>query len=221
MSASTWPGPTEGSWSTSPTISSAASSGTAASSDRMSGTSTIEVSSTTSRPQSSGFSPSRLNPPVRGSTSSRRWMVFASKPVASLTLTFLAGLRRDGLSAPCVCDGPINQRSFPAWVEQQRVPTLRPCDLVILDNLASHNGKAVRRAVRPADGCGSCLRNHRTSTRSSRPSPRSSTGCATLRSAPWRTPGNTWGRSLPPSNRASARTTSATPDRVRPKTDAL
>ncbi len=45
-----------------------------------------------------------------------------------------------------MCDGPINQRSFPAWVEQQRVPTLRPCDLVILDNLASHNGKAVRPA---------------------------------------------------------------------------
>ena len=54
------------------------------------------------------------------------------------TLTFLAGLRRDGLSAPCVFDGPINQRSFQAWVEQQRVPTLRPGDLVILDNLASH-----------------------------------------------------------------------------------
>ena len=39
MSASTWPGPTEGSWSTSPTISSAASSGTAASSARISMTS--------------------------------------------------------------------------------------------------------------------------------------------------------------------------------------
>ena len=50
----------------------------------MRSTSTIEVSSTTRRPQSSGFSRSRLNPPVRGSTSSRRWTVFASKPVASL-----------------------------------------------------------------------------------------------------------------------------------------
>ena len=91
-SASTCPGPTEGSWSTSPTISSAASSGTAASSDRMRGTSTIEVSSTTSRPQSSGFSPSRLNPPVLGSTSSSRWIVFASNPVASL-IRFAARLR--------------------------------------------------------------------------------------------------------------------------------
>ena len=84
MSASTWPGPTEGSWSTSPTISSAAPSGTAASSARISMTSTIDVSSTTSRPHRSGLSASRLNPPVLGSTSSRRWIVFASNPVASL-----------------------------------------------------------------------------------------------------------------------------------------
>ena len=84
MSASTWPGPTEGSWSTSPTISIAASSGTTATSARISITSTMDVSSITSRPQSSGFSPSRRNPPVLGSTSSRRWIVFASNPVASL-----------------------------------------------------------------------------------------------------------------------------------------
>ena len=84
MSASTWPGPTEGNWSTSPTISSAASSGTAASSARISITSTIDVSSITSRLQSSGLSASRLNPLFLGSTSRRRWIVFASNPVASL-----------------------------------------------------------------------------------------------------------------------------------------
>ena len=59
-------------------------------------------------------------------------------------------LRRDGLSAPCVFDGPINLRAFQAWVEQHLVPTLRPGDLVILDNLAVHKGKAVRRAIRQA-----------------------------------------------------------------------
>ncbi len=60
MSASTWPGPTEGSWSMSPTISSAARSGTASSSACISRTSTIEVSSTTSRSQSSGLSAAAL-----------------------------------------------------------------------------------------------------------------------------------------------------------------
>ena len=66
------------------------------------------------------------------------------------TMTFLAGLRTDGLSAPCVFDGPINSRCFQAWVEQQLVPTLKPGDIVILDNLASHKAKAVRQAVRGA-----------------------------------------------------------------------
>ena len=60
------------------------------------------------------------------------------------------GLRHDGLSAPCVFDGPINGRSFHAWVEQYLVPTLKPGDIVILDNLASHKGKAVRQAIRTA-----------------------------------------------------------------------
>ena len=67
MSASTWPGPTESSWSTSPTFSNAAPSGTAASRARISMTSTIDVSSITSRPQLSGLSASRLNPLVLGS----------------------------------------------------------------------------------------------------------------------------------------------------------
>ncbi len=50
----------------------------------MSGTSTIEVSSTTSRSQSSGFSSLREKPPCFGSISSRRWMVLASIPVCSV-----------------------------------------------------------------------------------------------------------------------------------------
>ena len=66
------------------------------------------------------------------------------------TMTFLAGLRSDGLSAPCVFDGPINGRCFQTWVKQFLVPTLRPGDIVILDNLASHKGKAVRHAIRNA-----------------------------------------------------------------------
>lgn len=43
-------------------------------------------------------------------------------------------------------DGPINRPAFRAWVEQHLVPTLRTGDLMILDNLAVHKGKAVRRA---------------------------------------------------------------------------
>ena len=68
----------------SPTIRRAAVSGTAFISACISMTSTMEVSSTTSRSQSSGLSSPRLKPPPLGSTSSIRWMVLASKPVASV-----------------------------------------------------------------------------------------------------------------------------------------
>src|ERR1051325_2284861 len=66
------------------------------------------------------------------------------------TLTFLAALRCDRIDAPCVIDGPINGQSFLAYVEQILVPTLRPGDIVIIDNLGSHQGKAVRQAIQGA-----------------------------------------------------------------------
>ena len=66
------------------------------------------------------------------------------------TLTFLAALRNDRIDAPCVIDGPINGDSFRAYVEQLLVPTLRPGDIVVVDNLGSHKSKAVRRAIRAA-----------------------------------------------------------------------
>jgi transposase len=66
------------------------------------------------------------------------------------TLTFLAALRSDRIEAPCVIDGPINGRSFLAYVEQFLVPTLSAGDIVIMDNLGSHKGLTVRRAIRAA-----------------------------------------------------------------------
>ena len=66
------------------------------------------------------------------------------------TLTFLAALRHDRIDAPCVIDGPINGESFLAYVEQVLVPALKPGDIVIIDNLGSHKGKTVRRAIRAA-----------------------------------------------------------------------
>ena len=64
------------------------------------------------------------------------------------TTTFLAALRHDRIDAPCLFDGPINGRRFLAYVEQALVPTLKPGDVVVLDNLGSHKGKAVRQAIR-------------------------------------------------------------------------
>jgi transposase len=66
------------------------------------------------------------------------------------TLTFVAGLRYDGTIAPCIFDGPIDAETFQAWVEQFLVPTLRPGDIVVTDNLSSHKAPVIRRAIRAA-----------------------------------------------------------------------
>jgi transposase len=64
------------------------------------------------------------------------------------TLTFIAALRHDRLTAPCLFDGPINGESFLAYVTQFLVPTLKSGDIVVMDNLGSHKSKAVRDAIR-------------------------------------------------------------------------
>lgn len=66
------------------------------------------------------------------------------------TTTFLAALRHDGMSAPCVFDGAINGARFLAYVEQALAPTLRAGDLVVLDNLKAHKVKGVRAAIEAA-----------------------------------------------------------------------
>jgi transposase len=64
------------------------------------------------------------------------------------TMTFVAALRSDRIEAPCVFDGPINGESFLAYVTEVLAPTLKPGDRVVLDNLSSHKGKAVRGVIR-------------------------------------------------------------------------
>jgi transposase len=66
------------------------------------------------------------------------------------THTIVAALRPDGLTAPAVFDGPIDTASFRAYVEQVLAPTLRPGDVVVLDNLAVHKQPEVRAAIEAA-----------------------------------------------------------------------
>jgi transposase len=66
------------------------------------------------------------------------------------TSTFLAGLRHDGLVAPCVLDGAINGETFRAYIEQFLAPCLSPGDIVIMDNLSSHKVAGVRQAIEAA-----------------------------------------------------------------------
>ena len=71
------------------------------------------------------------------------------------THTVVAALRLDGLTAPAVFDGPIDSPTFLAYVEQVLVPTLRPGDVVVLDNLAVHKHPDIRAAI---GGAGAQLR---------------------------------------------------------------
>jgi transposase len=66
------------------------------------------------------------------------------------TTTFVAGLRTTGIVTPLVLDGPINGEAFEAYVQQVLVPTLRKGDIVMMDNLGSHKGVAVRTAIEAA-----------------------------------------------------------------------
>ncbi len=66
------------------------------------------------------------------------------------TMTFLAALRHDRIDAPWVLDGPINGERFQVYVDKVLVPTLRPGDIVIMDNLGSHKGTFIRRLIREA-----------------------------------------------------------------------
>jgi len=66
------------------------------------------------------------------------------------TTTFVGALRQAGMTAPMVLDGPMTGAWFLAYVEQVLVPTLRPGDTVILDNLPAHKGSATRQAIEAA-----------------------------------------------------------------------
>ncbi len=66
------------------------------------------------------------------------------------TTTFVGALRLQGMTAPMVLDGPMHGAAFLAYVEQLLIPTLKPGDIVIMDNLPAHKPTAVRRAIERA-----------------------------------------------------------------------
>jgi putative transposase len=86
----------------------------------------------------------------------RGWAPVGARLVAKVpqghwkTSTFIAALRCDRIEAPWLLDGPVNAAAFTAYVEKVLTPTLHPGDLVIMDNLGSHKGKAVRQCIREA-----------------------------------------------------------------------
>jgi hypothetical protein len=132
------------------------------------------------------------------------------------TTTFLAALRNDRIDAPCLFDGPINGERFHAYVEQFLVPTLKPGDVVILDNLGSRKGRAVRKAI--PDVGGRLGRNTPpTSTPSSRSSPSSKLCCKRREPEATRRSPTPAAKSSPRTRPPNAPHTSRTQDTPRPK----
>ena len=75
-----------------------------------------------------------------GKVPQRRWK----------TMTFIAALRLARIDAPWLLEGPIDGETFRTYVARVLVPTLRQGDIVVMDNLGSHKGKAVRDLIRSA-----------------------------------------------------------------------
>jgi transposase len=63
------------------------------------------------------------------------------------TVTFIAGLRCDGLTAPWVIEGAMDSDAFERYIETQLAPTLQKGDVVVLDNLPAHKRDDAKRAV--------------------------------------------------------------------------
>ncbi len=63
------------------------------------------------------------------------------------TLTFVAALRHNRITAPWIIDCPMNAEIFLLYVETVLCPTLTVGDIVVMDNLGSHKSEGVRRAI--------------------------------------------------------------------------
>ena len=63
------------------------------------------------------------------------------------TITFVAALRRDGMTAPQTIDGSMTVKKFLAYVEQCLAPTLKRKDIVMIDNLPAHKAAGVREVI--------------------------------------------------------------------------
>ena len=142
------------------------------------------------------------------------------------TLTFVAGLRQDGMVAPFVIEGPIDGANFLAYAEQCLVPALKPGDIVVMDHLKAHLVAGVREAIEAAGatatltGCpirGDSRRDqyHGRQWRSKWPLPSSKPFCAKPPNEPFAVSGDGSLPSSPKSPHKNAPTISLTLDMLR------
>jgi transposase len=66
------------------------------------------------------------------------------------TITFVAALRHNRMTAPMVIEGAMSGEAFRAYLQQCLVPTLTRRDVVVMDNFAAHKVPGVREAIEKA-----------------------------------------------------------------------
>ena len=128
------------------------------------------------------------------------------------TITFVAALRHNKMTAPMVIEGAMNGEMFLAYVEQCLVPTLRRGDIVVMDNFAAHKVAGVREAIEKAGATLRYLPKYSPDLNpSSCPTANSKHGCARLPSEPFGVSTEQFARSCHSSVLKNAPTTSGMP----------
>jgi transposase len=61
--------------------------------------------------------------------------------------TLVAALTPDGLHAPWLIEGAMNSETFAWYITEQLAPTLRPGQVVVLDNLSAHKAASIREVI--------------------------------------------------------------------------
>ncbi len=134
------------------------------------------------------------------------------------TTTFTGALRLEGMTAPMALDGPMNARAFRAYVEQALAPTLKPGDVVVMDNLAAHKNGAIRAAIEAAGASLGYLPPYSPDLNPiETPSPSSRPPSARPQPAPSRSSGTPSQTPFPPSPQPNAQTTSPPQDTNQPE----
>jgi len=92
--------------------------------------------------------------------------------------TFVVALRHNAITAPFVIDEPMNGEIFRVYLDRCLVPTLKPGDIVAMDNLPAHKMTKSDASSGPlALSCAICRRTRPTSTLSRGPSQNSKRTC--------------------------------------------
>ena len=89
-------------------------------------------------------------PPTHGWSKKGQPLIAQAPGGHWMTITFVAALRHDRMTAPCIFDDPMNGARFLAYIKQILVPTLKIGDVVIMNTLSSHKSSAVKQAIKAA-----------------------------------------------------------------------